>query len=238
VAEVVAADNEGCGCVAEVDGWHWWDAAFVWVEALTSVLACEGYRWCMVAPQVLLALYWCAVFELRHAELLLAVPPHDGFLFLTEPFNFLLNSDQFLLLFYDFVFVRFFIPVLHMDLIELDVALNDLCWRRCSQQWLMRVTYVGLGWAGASAILAGAEGVGEHVVGWLVELDLGNVTEGWLLYSFGDDREGLSGWVVEGWLVLDGSSGLTFVWMETLTGSSWWHYQGCSRALNTVGTKY
>jgi hypothetical protein len=61
------------------------------------------------------------------------LPPHEGFLFLTEPFNFLLGSDQFLL-FCGFVFISFFVPVLHMDLIKLGIALNDLCWRRCSQR--------------------------------------------------------------------------------------------------------
>jgi hypothetical protein len=44
-----------------------------------------------------------------------------------EPLNFLLDSDQFLLLFYDFVFISIFILVLHLDLIKLDIALNDLC---------------------------------------------------------------------------------------------------------------
>jgi hypothetical protein len=55
------------------------------------------------------------------------LPPHDGFLFLMEPLNFLLDSDQFLLLFYGFVFISIFILVLHLDLIKLDIALNDLC---------------------------------------------------------------------------------------------------------------
>jgi hypothetical protein len=44
-----------------------------------------------------------------------------------EPLNFLLDSDQFLLLFYGFVFISIFILVLHLDLIKLDIALNDLC---------------------------------------------------------------------------------------------------------------
>jgi hypothetical protein len=54
------------------------------------------------------------------------LPPHDGFLFLTEPLDFVLDSDQLLLLllFYGFIFIL----VLHLDLIELGVALNDLCW--------------------------------------------------------------------------------------------------------------
>jgi hypothetical protein len=56
------------------------------------------------------------------------LPLHDEFLFLTEPLDLLLDSDQFLLFFCGFIFVSFFIPVLHLDLIELDVALNDLWW--------------------------------------------------------------------------------------------------------------
>jgi hypothetical protein len=44
-----------------------------------------------------------------------------------EPLNFLLDSDQFLLLFYDFIFVIFFISILHLDSVRLGAALNDLC---------------------------------------------------------------------------------------------------------------
>jgi hypothetical protein len=41
---------------------------------------------------------------------------HDGILFLPEPLYFLLDPDQFLLLY----------PVLHLDLIKLRVTVNDL----------------------------------------------------------------------------------------------------------------
>jgi hypothetical protein len=44
-----------------------------------------------------------------------------------EPLHFMLDSDQ-LLLFCSFIFISFFIPVLHLDLIELGIALNELCW--------------------------------------------------------------------------------------------------------------
>jgi hypothetical protein len=44
---------------------------------------------------------------------------HDGFLFLHAPLYFLLDSDQFLLLYCSFNFLSFLIPVLHLDLIEL-----------------------------------------------------------------------------------------------------------------------
>jgi hypothetical protein len=56
------------------------------------------------------------------------LPPHDGFLFLMKPLNFLLYSDQFLLLFCSFIFIILFIPVLHLDLVGLSITLNDLCW--------------------------------------------------------------------------------------------------------------
>jgi hypothetical protein len=51
---------------------------------------------------------------------------HDGFLFLSEPLYFLLDPDQFLLLFYSFDFLNFLIPVLRLDLVELGVIVNDL----------------------------------------------------------------------------------------------------------------
>jgi hypothetical protein len=51
---------------------------------------------------------------------------HDGFLFLTEPLYFLLDPDQFLLLFYSFDFLGFLILVLHLDLVKLRVIVNDL----------------------------------------------------------------------------------------------------------------
>jgi hypothetical protein len=53
--------------------------------------------------------------------------PHDGFLFLMEPLNFLLYLDQLLQLCSGFIFVVFFITLLHVDLIELDVALDGMC---------------------------------------------------------------------------------------------------------------
>jgi hypothetical protein len=56
------------------------------------------------------------------------LPYQDGLLFLIEPLNFHLDADQFLLLFCGFAFISFFIPVLHLDLVGLGVALNDLCW--------------------------------------------------------------------------------------------------------------
>jgi hypothetical protein len=61
-------------------------------------------------------------------------------------------------------------------------------------------------------------------------LDLRNVAEGWVLWAFGDGGDDLSGWVVEGWMVLGRILGYTFVGMETLAGSARSHYQGYSWA--------
>jgi hypothetical protein len=58
------------------------------------------------------------------------LPPHDGLLFLTEPFNLLLDSEQ-LLLFCGFFIKGFFLPVWDLDLFDLSVSLNDLYWQRC-----------------------------------------------------------------------------------------------------------
>jgi hypothetical protein len=55
-----------------------------------------------------------------------------GFLFLMESPDFQLDSDQLLLL-CSFIFGGFFIPGLQLDLIELNIALDDLYWRRCPQ---------------------------------------------------------------------------------------------------------
>jgi hypothetical protein len=51
---------------------------------------------------------------------------HDGFQFLSEPLYFLLEPDQFILLCCGFDFFDLLILVLHLDLIELGVVVNDL----------------------------------------------------------------------------------------------------------------
>jgi hypothetical protein len=51
---------------------------------------------------------------------------HDGFLLLPEPLYFPLNPGQLLLFYYDFIFFSFLVPILHLDLVELSVALNVL----------------------------------------------------------------------------------------------------------------
>jgi hypothetical protein len=58
-----------------------------------------------------------------------SLPPCDGFLFLAEPLNLLLESEQ--LLFCCFIFGGLFLQVLHLDLLELGISLDDLYRRRC-----------------------------------------------------------------------------------------------------------
>jgi hypothetical protein len=66
------------------------------------------------------------MFPLSFGALSGCLPPHDRLLFMPESLDFLLDSDQHLLLFCSLVFISFFIPVLHLDLIKLGVALNEL----------------------------------------------------------------------------------------------------------------
>jgi hypothetical protein len=56
------------------------------------------------------------------------LPSHDGFLFLSENLYFLLNPDQLLLFCCSFVFIGFFVLILHLDLVKLSIALNILYW--------------------------------------------------------------------------------------------------------------
>jgi hypothetical protein len=86
----------------------------------------------------------------------------------------------------------------------------------------VRGTFVGLGGAGRSAILAGA--CCDRHVGRLW-LDLWDGVEGWVLYTLGDGGVGLSGWVMS--LVLIKGLGVAFVLMEMLVELSGWHRQGC-----------
>jgi hypothetical protein len=54
------------------------------------------------------------------------LPSHDGFQFLSDPLYFLLNPSQLLLFCRGFVLFGFLVPILHLDLVELSVALNIL----------------------------------------------------------------------------------------------------------------
>jgi hypothetical protein len=58
------------------------------------------------------------------------LPPHERFLFLMEPLDLLLDSEQ-LLLFSRFIFGGFFLQVLQLDLFDLSVSLDDLYWLGC-----------------------------------------------------------------------------------------------------------
>jgi hypothetical protein len=55
------------------------------------------------------------------------LPSQNGFLFLMEPLDLLLDSEQ-LLLVSSFIFGGLFLPVLQLDLLEVGVSLNDLYW--------------------------------------------------------------------------------------------------------------
>jgi hypothetical protein len=64
------------------------------------------------------------VLPLGFCTLNCCLPPHDGFLFLIEPFNLLLDSNQ--LLFCGFVFKGFFFPIFHLELLQVYVVLDYL----------------------------------------------------------------------------------------------------------------
>jgi hypothetical protein len=55
----------------------------------------------------------------------------DGFLFLPDPLNFLLDSGQFLLFFCCFNFLGLFVPIKDLDLVKLCVPMDHLHWQRC-----------------------------------------------------------------------------------------------------------
>jgi hypothetical protein len=55
--------------------------------------------------------------------------PCDGFLFLTEPLDLLLDPGQ-LFLFCSIVFEGLIFPIFQLDLLELYISLDDLYWRR------------------------------------------------------------------------------------------------------------
>jgi hypothetical protein len=98
------------------------EVAWRWVAG--AALAVEGYRHCIVAHET------CSlpvdVLSPSFGTLSDYLVPHDGFLFLLEPLYFLLDPDQFLLFCSSFDFLSFLIPVLHLDLIELGVTMDDL----------------------------------------------------------------------------------------------------------------
>jgi hypothetical protein len=65
------------------------------------------------------------VLHLSFGALDYRLPPHDGFLFLVGPFDLLSDSNQLLLL-NSFILRDFFLPVLQLNLLEVDISLDDL----------------------------------------------------------------------------------------------------------------
>jgi hypothetical protein len=89
-------------------------------------------------------------------------PSQDEFLFLPKPLYFLVNLGQLLLFWCSFILFDFLVPILHLDLVEVGVALNVLYWWEHPRGWLAWITTVGLDGTGASTILAGSRGCGGH----------------------------------------------------------------------------
>jgi hypothetical protein len=120
----------------------------------------------------------------------------DELLFLSKPLYLLLDPDQHALLRLGFIFFCF-IPILDFNLVELSFAWVDLRWR-----WFRGV---GVDVLVTSAALTGTFYGGGYV--GLLQLNFWNVVEGWVLCSFSDGGEGLSGSLLEWKLVLVGGLG-------------------------------
>jgi hypothetical protein len=117
---------------------------------------------------------------------------HDGLLLLSKPLYFFLDPDQLTIVGLDFLFFCF-VLILDFDLVELSFALVDL------RRWWR---WVGVEVLVASVALAGICCGGGHV--GLLQLNFWDLVEGWMLCSFGDGGEGLSGWLLEwGWFWLE-----------------------------------
>jgi hypothetical protein len=117
---------------------------------------------------------------------------HDGLLLLLKPLYLLLDPGEFIFLSLSLSFFCF-APILDFDLVELSFALDDLrqwrWWRRDGTEVLVTSadftsTYCGGGYVG------------------LLQLNFWDVVKGWVLCSFSDGGEGLSGWLLECRLVL------------------------------------
>jgi hypothetical protein len=117
---------------------------------------------------------------------------HDGLLLLLKPLYLLLDPGEFIFLSLSLSFFCF-VPILDFDLVELSFALDDLrqwrWWRRDGAEVLVTSTdftstYCGGGYVG------------------LLQLNFWDVVKDWVLCSFSDGGEGLSGWLLECRLVL------------------------------------
>jgi hypothetical protein len=105
---------------------------------------------------------------------------HDGLLLLSKPLYFLLDLDQLVLLSLCFIFFCF-TPILDFNLVEFSFTLVELRWCR----------WIGVEVLVTSTSLAGACCGGGHVE--LLQLNFWDIVEGWVVCSFSDVREGLSG---------------------------------------------
>jgi hypothetical protein len=68
------------------------------------------------------------IFGALHCSL----PSQDGFLFLPEPLNLLLNFGEFRFLCCCCLFFGLLIPIIDLDMIKIHVPWKRVCWRRCT----------------------------------------------------------------------------------------------------------
>jgi hypothetical protein len=138
------------GLLVDFVGWWWWilgwwhfDVRRGWVDiVLVLFLAAQDFNSVLeLRKSCSFSIY---VLLLGFGVLDCYLPPHDRFLFLMEPFNLLLDSEQ-LFIFCNFFLEIFFLPVLYLDLLDLNVSLNDLYWRGCPLREMVWATSVGLG---------------------------------------------------------------------------------------------
>jgi hypothetical protein len=57
-----------------------------------------------------------------------SLPSQDGFLFLPEPINLLLDSGEFLFLYCCYLFFSLLIPIIDLDMIKVCIPWKCVCW--------------------------------------------------------------------------------------------------------------
>jgi hypothetical protein len=105
------------------------------------------------------------VLSLRFGALSGLLSSRDGFLFLSQPHYFLLDTDQLTLVSFNFFFC--FIPILNFNVVELGFALVDLRW------WWK--------WVGFDVLVTFVTLTGDFCsggYGGLLQLNLWDVVEG------------------------------------------------------------